>query len=126
MADMTLNFTVKRNTTVMSVRGTIDAARCPLLLDGFHAARELRRRGPIVIDLAHVDRLAAVSLFALREAVSEADRDGRPVTVRNLNLSVVDDPRSLLLRHTMCAHVRGEESPAPPGTFGPSAGDLGA
>lgn len=102
MTDLTLNVAVKRETTVLSVRGTADASRCQLLRDGFHVARALRRQGPIVIDLADVDRLAAVNLVALRQAADEARRAGRPVTVRHLRPGIVDDPRSLLSQHTVC------------------------
>jgi hypothetical protein len=45
--DLTLNVAVKRDTTVLSVRGTADAERCQLLRDGFHVARTLRERGPV-------------------------------------------------------------------------------
>jgi len=102
MADLTLNVAVKKHTTVMSVRGTADASRCHLLRDGFHVARSMRRDGPIVIDLAGVDQLAAVGLLVLRQAADAARRTGRPVTMRHLRPGIVDDPRSLLLQHTVC------------------------
>jgi anti-anti-sigma regulatory factor len=102
VSDLTLNVAVKRDTTILSVRGTADASRCQLLRDGFHVARTLRKRGPIVVDLAGVDRLAAVGLLALRQAADAARGAGRQVTVRHLRPGIVDDPRSLLLRHTVC------------------------
>jgi anti-anti-sigma regulatory factor len=112
MADMTLNVAVKGGTTVMTARGSIDASRCQLLRDVFRMAQRLRERGPIVVDFAHVDRVAAVGLFVLREAADAACRSGRPVTLRHLSPGVVDDPRSLLLRHTVCAQDDPTSSPA--------------
>jgi anti-anti-sigma regulatory factor len=118
MADLTLKVAVKGDTTVMSLRGTVDAARCQLLRDGFRMAQRLRQRGPIVVNFAGVDRLAAVVLLILREVADDARRAGRPVTMRHLHPGTVDDPRSLLLRHTVCteddtANLRQRSGTAP-------------
>jgi anti-anti-sigma regulatory factor len=102
MTDMTLNVAVKGSTTVMTAQGSIDASRCRLLRDVFRMAQQLRGRGPIVVDFARVDRVAAVGVLVLREVADVACRNGRPVTMRHLFPGIIDDPRSLLLRHTVC------------------------
>ncbi len=102
MTDLTLHVAVKGDITVMSVRGTADATRCQLVRDGFRMTQRLRERGPIVVDFAGADRLAAVVLLILREVADDARRAGRPVTLRHLRPGIIDDPRSLLLRYAVC------------------------
>jgi hypothetical protein len=54
-------------------------------------ARMLRPRGPIVVDVGGVDRLAAVALLILHRAVEDARRAGRTLTVRHLRPETVHD-----------------------------------
>lgn len=100
VTDLTLHYAVKGTTTVLLVRGTVDAARCHLLRDGLDMARELRQDGPVVVDLAGVDRLAAVAVQLLRETADATRHTRRPVSVRHLRSGTIDDPRSLLLLPT--------------------------
>lgn len=84
VAELRIDYEVHGRTTVVALRGTVDAEGTRQLRDAVDAARNLRRDGPIVVDLHAVDRLApqaAVSL--LKEARDSADSK-RPVTVRGL------------------------------------------
>jgi anti-anti-sigma regulatory factor len=97
MSDLRLRCDVTGTTTVVTVEGTADARRCDTLRDGLEMATMLRPRGPIVIDLGGVDRLAAVALLILRRAADDARRAGRTLTVRRLRQEIVDDPASVRL-----------------------------
>jgi len=104
--DLTLRYEVVGATTVLTVEGMVEAHRCRALRDGLEMALALRRDGPIVVDLRRVDRLAAAAVLILRRAADDARRTGRTLTVRDLRLETISDPRSLhLLRDLWSAPI---------------------
>ena len=65
---------MRGRTTVVALRGTVDAEGTAQVRDAVDAARNLRRDGPIVVDLHAVDRLAP------QAAVSLLEKRGNPRT----------------------------------------------
>jgi anti-anti-sigma factor len=82
--ELTMTYEVRRNTTIMTVAGVIDADRSADLDEGLEVARTLRRRGPIVVDLSGVEAIAASALLSLMRTVQDTERSDRTLTVRGL------------------------------------------
>jgi len=114
MSDLTLRYDIDGATTRMTVEGSVDACQCRTLRDGLEMARGLRAAGPIIVDVGGADRLAAVALLILRRAADDARRAGRTLTVCNLRLETVHDPRSVrLFRSLWSDQPDGPTFPAP-------------
>jgi len=79
-----MTYEVRHHTTVMTVTGVVDVDRATDLDDGLEVARAIRRRGPIVIDLSGVEAIAAPALLSLMQAVQNAERTDRQLSVRGL------------------------------------------
>ena len=98
MSELRFDFRVTRSgTTKLAIFGTVEPHRCRILPDGVEMATALRTKGPVVIDLAGVDRLAGAALLILRSAADQAARSGRRFSVHNLRREVLSDTRGLLL-----------------------------
>lgn len=82
--ELRIEYEVHGRTTVVALRGTVDAERTPRLRDAVAAARNLRRDGPIVVDVQAVDRLAPQAAVSLLREAKDTARSKRPVTVRGL------------------------------------------
>jgi len=80
--ETTVGYAVRGNTTVVTVRGPVEPDDCRLLADGLEAARALRGRGPIVVDLSGAGRLAAAAMICVARAAREAATAGRDLAVR--------------------------------------------
>jgi len=111
MADLTLQCAVDHGTTVLTVAGAVEAHRCWSLRDGLEMALSLRPKGPIVVDLARVDWLAAAAVLILRRAADDARRAGRSLTVRHLRQETIRDPRSVQLCRDLWADPAGGSTP---------------
>jgi anti-anti-sigma factor len=79
---LTLTCEVRGHSTVLRVRGTVDAARTEQLAEGLEMARAIRGRGPILVDLSGVDRLGWAAMQCLVRAVRDAERSGRTLTLQ--------------------------------------------
>ncbi|HEU5109610.1 MAG TPA: hypothetical protein VFT95_13790 [Micromonosporaceae bacterium] len=75
-------YAIRGNTTVVTVRGPVDSEFCRLLADGLEAARALRARGPIVVDLSGAGTLAAGAMICVARAAQDAARVGRELMVQ--------------------------------------------
>ena len=102
MSELRFDFRVTRSgTTKLAISGTVEPHRCRILRDGVEMATALRTRGPVVIDLAGVDRLAGAALLILRGAADQAARSGRRFSVHNLRREVLSDTRGVLLHRVL-------------------------
>jgi len=101
MSELTLRCDFNGTTTTVVVEGSVEAHCCQALHDGLEMARMLRPRGPIVVDLGGVDRLAAVALLIFHRAADDARRAGRALTVRQLRPEIVHDPCSVRLLRSL-------------------------
>lgn len=102
MSELRFDFRVTRSgTTKLAISGTVEPHRCRILRDGVEMATALRAKGPVVIDLAGVDRLAGAALLILRGAADQAARHGRKFSVRNLRQEVLSDTRGVRLHRAL-------------------------
>ncbi|HEU4421498.1 MAG TPA: STAS domain-containing protein [Pilimelia sp.] len=113
MSELTLRFDLNGATTTVIVEGSVEAHHCRALSDGLEMAGMLRPRGPIVVDVGGVDRLAAAALAVLRRAADDARRTGRALTVRHLRPDAVHDTCSVRLLHGLWADPPDATAPAP-------------
>jgi anti-anti-sigma regulatory factor len=79
---LNISFQVAARTTVMIVRGNLDASRCRELRAGLDRACRIRERGPIVVDLRGAGRVGSAAMLCLVRAVREAELAGRDLAVQ--------------------------------------------
>jgi hypothetical protein len=80
--DLTVSYAVRGNTTVVTVRGAVDADGRRLLAEGLEAALRLRGRGSVVVDLSDVPKLEPATMLCVAVAAREAATSGRDLSVR--------------------------------------------
>jgi anti-anti-sigma regulatory factor len=98
--------------TVLSLYGTLDTAQSGMLRELLDMAYALRHRGPIVVDLAGVNRLGADALVILRRAADQASRAGRSLTIHSVRTDQLADPRGARLLRALWPGVT--DAPTPP------------
>ncbi len=125
VSELTFDFCVTRSgTTRMAISGGVEAHRCGLLRDGVDMATALRAKGPVVLDLAGVERLPGAALLILWGAAEQAARHGRRFSVRNLRREVMSDARGQRLHQVLwpdldtdkSGYRRGQEAAQGPST----------
>lgn len=82
--ELTIEYEIRGRTTVVALRGNLDPAPTRRLRDAVEAARMLRPEGPIVVDLAAVNRIPPDAAVALLREAKETEHSPRPMTVRGL------------------------------------------
>jgi anti-anti-sigma regulatory factor len=102
VSELRFDYRVTRSgTTKLAITGTVEPHRCRILREGVEMATALRAKGPVVIDLAGVDRLAGAALLILRSAADQAARSGRRISVLNLRQEALSDTRGELLHRAL-------------------------
>lgn len=110
MSELTFDFCVTRSgTTRLAISGGVEAHRCGFLRDGVEMAAALRTKGPVVVDLAGVDRLPGAALLILWGAAEQAARHGRRFSVRNLRREVLTDARAQRLQRVLWPDLDSDE-----------------
>lgn len=97
MPELTVSCKVDGRATVLTVEGRVEAHDCRIVREALEMARTLRRSGPIAVDLGSAEHLPVAALLMLRRAGDEAIREGRRLTVRKLDPSILSDSRGARL-----------------------------